>query len=487
MTDTAAGGRSATAARAGSGRPRAAAATFAAAVAVGGLVRMWQIGGRGDLVWADSKDFVASAEAPWASLALWAGPRTVAVPAVLKVVGQGSYVAVQAALAVLCWATLAAVVGGAAGGRRARWLAAGAVVAFSLTEPIVMWERSVLSESLAVSLTALVAAAVVQLCRGVTGWRVAALLAATAAWLTTRDTQTVVAAVGGAAVALGLAVDGVWWRRQRRRSAPPGEAGAPVRAGEGGGAERPGRGARRALTALALGALVLALASAWAADHGHRQAYPMRNLFEVRVLPYPDRVRWFAAHGMPDASAFLGPGARAPFREPDQAPVVFVPDDDPRLGRWLAWVGGDGARQAYLRFVATHPLYLVVEPLRAPERTFNNAHGDRGFYAPVDLRTVPVLGSFVLPTWLVLLVAVIAVGWSVGVRRWSPLLAAGIVVGVLAVPHGLAAWHSDGMETARHLVVPALQLHLGVLLMVLGAAAAASARHVPDPLRSGDG
>jgi len=37
------------------------------------------------------------------------------------------------------------------------------------------------------------------------------------------------------------------------------------------------------------------------------------------------------------------------------------------------------------------------------------------------------------------------------------------------VPHGLFAWHSDGMETARHLVVPALQLHLGVLLMAIGA------------------
>ena len=38
------------------------------------------------------------------------------------------------------------------------------------------------------------------------------------------------------------------------------------------------------------------------------------------------------------------------------------------------------------------------------------------------------------------------------------------------MPHGLTAWHSDGMETARHLVVPSMQLHLGVLLMALGTA-----------------
>ena len=36
------------------------------------------------------------------------------------------------------------------------------------------------------------------------------------------------------------------------------------------------------------------------------------------------------------------------------------------------------------------------------------------------------------------------------------------------MPHGVVAWHSDGMETARHLVVPALQFHLGVLLLLVG-------------------
>jgi len=461
-------------------RSRAALAIFAAAVVVGGLVRVWQIRGRDDLVWADSKDFLASARAPWASLALWAGPRTAAVPAVLKVVGQDDYVTVQAAVAVLCWAALAAAVGAAVGGRWARWLAAGAVVAFSVTAPVVMWERSVLSESLAISLTALVVATVVQLCRGVTAWRVAALLAATAAWLTTRDSHAVVAAVAGAAVAAGLAVDELWWRRTRLRP-PAGDAGTPP------AAERPRRGTRRALTGLALGALVLAFVSAWGADHGHRQTYPMRNVFEVRVLPYPDRVRWFAAHGMPQADVFAGPDARAPYREPGQAAVVPVGDDDPELGRWLDWVGGDGARRAYLRFAATHPLYLLAEPLRTPERAFNNAHGDRGFYTPGDQRDVPLLGSFVLPTWVVLLLAAVVAGWALGARRWSPVLAAGAVVAGLSVPHGLAAWHSDGMETARHLVVPALQLHLGVLLMVIGAVAAARARAVPEPLPSGHG
>ena len=45
---------------------------------------------------------------------------------------------------------------------------------------------------------------------------------------------------------------------------------------------------------------------------------------------------------------------------------------------------------------------------------------------------------------------------------------AGAAAVALAVPHALVSRHSDGMETARHLVVPVLQLHLGALLVVTG-------------------
>ena len=47
------------------------------------------------------------------------------------------------------------------------------------------------------------------------------------------------------------------------------------------------------------------------------------------------------------------------------------------------------------------------------------------------------------------------------------------------------AWHSDGMETARHLVVPAIQLHLGVLLMVVGLLPSAPSATPEPPLADG--
>lgn len=416
--------------------------------AAGAGVRVWQLAGRDPLIWTDTADFHASSAAPWTSLELWAGARAAGAPALLKLVGgdDGGYVLWQAVVAVVCWAVLATSVFTVTG-RRLRWPAALAVLAFSVTAPVTMWERSVLSESLALSLLALVVAASLQLaCRP--SWpRAVGLLGALALWSITRDSNAVVAAAGGTAVVLYVAVS---WVRARHGSG----AGAPRR--------------RDPLVALGVGSLVLAAAVGWAASHGDRHAFPMRNVYEVRVLPYPDRVQWFADHGMPQADQFTGPGARAPYREEGLPPVVYVADDDATLGEWLDWVESDG-RAAFARYVATHPTYLVTEPLRSPERVFNNARGDRGFYAPLDQREVPLVDDVLaLPTSVALVAAFVAGGWALGRRRWSPALAVGAVTVALAVPHGVVAWHSDGMETARHLVVPALQLHLGALLMVLG-------------------
>ena len=353
-------------------------------------------------------------------------------------------------------------------------MAVAAVLAFSLTTPVTMWERSILSESPGVATLALVVAAGLQVARGLSWRRLALLVAALVPWLAVRDTHAVVALVGGAA-ALAGAIGAALVDRRRRRS-------------EGASPPSP----RRLLPAAVLGLLAvgLGLLVLVGAAQGERQAFPTRNVYEVRILPYPDRVRWFADHGMPQAEEFLGPDARPPYREPGLPPVVYIPDTDPELGEWLAWVEGDG-RLALARFALTHPTYLLREPLRVPERSFNNARGDRSFYQPPDAPHVPLVDALLAHrTPAVLLVGGAVGGWAIGRRRATPALVAGAVTAALALPHGAVAWHSDGMETARHLVVPAMQLHLGVLLMVLGllpAAAATPERPPADGVASAHG
>src|SRR4029453_16637569 len=137
---------------------------------------------------------------------------------------------------------------------------------------------------------------------------------------------------------------------------------------------------------------------------------------------------------------------------------------------WLEWIDRDG-RSPFLLWMVTHPGYGLEEPWRNPERTFNDAAGDRSFYAPLNLRGVPLVTGLLFPPRLVGLgLGFAAAAWAVRRGRYrSPVFVMGAVTAALAAPHGLISWHSDAMEAARHLVVPVVQFHLGVLLMLVGA------------------
>jgi len=432
--------------------PGTAVVVLLVALTAGVAVRWWQLRGRDPLEWNDTADFLSSSREPWFSTELWIGKRSPVTPVILKVLGGDleTYLALQALVAALCWATLAASVWTVVGPRWGRVAAAAAIVAFSLTDPVTMWDQSALSESLAVSVLALVVAAGVQVAARPSRSTVLALLSALALWLALRDSPAVVAVAGS--VVLAAALTGRWSWARRRRPDEPGPALATP------------------LAALAAGALVLGAATLAASNHGSRHVFPMRNVLQVRVLPYPDRVAWFADHGMPQAGEFVGPGSRRPFEEPGRAPVTYVPDAARGDGmeEWFDWLESD-ARGTFARWVLTHPGYVVTEPYEAPERTFNNAGGDRQFYAFPDRRKVPLVdGLLAQRSWVVVVVGAVATGWTLGRRRYTPAFVAGAVTAALALPHALVAWHSDGMETARHLVIPALQLHLGVLLVVIG-------------------
>jgi hypothetical protein len=443
---------------------------FGVALVVGGAVRAWLLGDRQPLQWQDTFDFHDLAGTSWFGAALWAGGRAPGVPVLLKILDedQQRYLQLQAAVATIGWAALCASVATVVRGLWPRVAAVAAVLVFSLTTPVTMWERSVLSESLALTMLAVLAAAGLQLARGVTTRRAVLAGAALVPWLALRDSHLTVALAGGlvalAAVGISLLLD------VRRRQHVPAPADGQATPADGQTAFPTGAGKpwRAPLAVLGIVAIVLGLVVVIGAAQGERQARPMRNLYVVRVLPYPDRVAWFVDHGMPQAEVFAGPEARPPVEHPGRAPLLPVGQDDPELQEWLAWVRDDG-RAAFAAYVLTHPDYLVTEPFRQPERTFNNAFGDRSFYAPDDAPHLPLVDRLLArPTAEVMAAAGLAIGWMVGRRRLTPAFVTGAVVAGLAIPHGLVAWHSDGMETARHLVVPAIQFHLGVLLMLVG-------------------
>jgi hypothetical protein len=306
-----------------------------------------------------------------------------------------------------------------------------------------LWNRSVLSESLSLSILAVLVAAVIVAARRITWPRVAAVALAALAFAATRDAQVWTVAL------LGVVVTVVALVRARRHR---------LRAGGD------GRSSRR-IGVLALSLLVAAGVTGSVVVHTGRSQQNLEDVLYVRVFPFPARVSWFAAHGMPEARWIdeVASGTTPP--SPGAAKVVgseqLVGPRFATLARWMETRG----ENAYLLWLVTHPLYVITEPLARPERAFNFAGGHLTFYAATNRADSPM--TVVLwPGWwwmlpmIVLAASAAAVTGTWRERGWQ----ATMMLGGLGIFTILVAWHGDGEEVARHTVEGLAEVRVCVLI-----------------------
>jgi hypothetical protein len=401
--------------------------------------RLWQGLTGVPLVWQDSAGYQQSS--------LWAGVRPPVVPVFWGLTGTPrSYVVTQTLISIVAWCFLAWTVAMLARPGWARVVAGSIVLTFASTMPLVIWDRSVLSESLSLSALALVFATAIRATQRVTWPRVAALVAASAALALVRD-SLIWMVVG---LALATAIYAIIHR-----------AGREV----------------LALAFLLLAVSGFAIAGQAAAN---RNIDVIAHVLFVRIFPYPDRVHWFADHGMPNEAEVLA-FAHATKAHRGEAKVVWVAPNDATVQPLVRWLRGD-ATAVYLEWLALHPGYVLTEPLREPERAFNNA-GHLAFYAAADRTDLPIVNTVFDPgAWVVFAVAVIAVivGVIRGARRerWWRIV---VLLGGLGVIEILGAWHGDGMETTRHGVVGNVSVRLAVLVLVVAGSLAPRSRSATQP------
>jgi hypothetical protein len=231
--------------------------------------------------------------------------------------------------------------------------------------------------------------------------------------------------------------------------------------------------------------LVVGILPEWGAVASHRTTQDAADVFSVRVLPFPDRVAWFAAHGMPQQHQIDALAAAAP-AQAGVAKVVAFRRDDPAFKPLEHWIVDHGAT-VYLLWLATHPWYVATEPLQRPERSYNFGRGDLTVYAatvnrmesPLTSVLWPPLLEFLLMSALAIYLATLTEVWTE--RPWR-IVAVLALVGVLAM---LVAWHGDGQEVTRHTVEGAAEARLGVwILVLLGLIGLADRQR--KPLRQGD-
>ena len=392
------------------------------------------------LLWNDSKAYAAAAANPLWSTALWAGRRPPLTPLPIKLFGSsGGLLVAHAVIAAVAWGILAWTVGRMAAPGWRRVLAVWVVLAFASTLPVTLWNRSVLSESLALSTLALLFAALIWVARRPTWPRIAAAIAAGLCYAADRDAQ--VWTVLFLAIAVGAwALARLGWSR-------------PV---------------SRRVWALTAGLLVAGILAGWGTVSSHRTTQDVADVFYVRVFPFPDRVAWFAAHGMPQRVEIDELAAAAPVRAGDARVVAFAPQD-PAFRPLERWIVAGGGQRTYLVWLVTHPWFVVAEPVRRPERSYNFAHGNLTFYAAsvnrMDSPLTPVLWP---PPVVLAIMSALAVGLAVSSGLWRERAwRAVVVLTLLGLASILVSWHGDGQEVTRHTVEGAVGLRLGVWILLL--------------------
>lgn len=375
----------------------------------------------------ETLDFTGGSRRPWVT------------PLLYHLVGDDpTRVFAQALLGAVCWSLLAAEVALNVTHTWTRRIAVLAIALLGTSSAVTNWDTTILSESLALSTTALAAAAYLRFGRVRTLGAALGAVGATFLWVFTRQNHLVL--LGFVVVTVVAALGVARWRTKRW--------------------DRP-------VAALAGGlVLVAALASASYGQNTEIREFNLAMVIGARVVTDPGRLAWFEDHGMPLPAAAV-PGQLI-FPEP------LLEDDEFR-----AWVQEDGNR-TYARFLLTHPWYALTEPLddfiADKESWLDEPRGDDVMLATDDpygstRQLVPeqlerlVFDPGNSGTIVVAIVAVLALtafrwrrnGWD---QQWLvPLAMIGLQWPALTV-----VWHASTAELGRLALVSALLLRIGLIV-----------------------
>ncbi|HEY2333314.1 MAG TPA: hypothetical protein VGH94_15460, partial [Acidimicrobiales bacterium] len=388
-----------------------------AAMAATVVLRVVAVVGRHVYFYVDSidyetLDFTGRARRPWVTpLLFWLVRDAHARVLFQAVIGAGA------------WVVLAAEVGACIQDRTVRRLAVLGILALSLTTSITNWDTTMLSESLALSSTALLIAAFLRFSRKPSAGAVAFVAVASVLWVFTRQTSLLIdwLVVASAAVALIVTV-------VRRRTVP--RTGA-------------------VLVGVLFVVAVMATISYGRNDEVRR--FNLAMVVGARVVTDAEALHWFRGHGMPLPDTVIPGFPVAP--EPLLADPAFA-----------SWVDRDGL-STYVQFLVEHPWATLTAPLEDLV-THRTSYADPPTHDETMLSTADAYGSSrpVIPepletllfdpggtgTVLAGLVAVLVLtglswqreGWD---RRWLvPLLAV-----VLQWPALTIVWHTSTAELGR--------------------------------------
>jgi hypothetical protein len=403
-----------------------------------GGVRLWMFwparAGVGSPYWWDAGEYLRVSHLSLLSTQFYTEHKPFGYPLVLKVFGQsqGAVVWMQLAVSIASWLFVAAVAARCTRSRLASYGIAASVLAFSCTWPIALWDATLLTESLSISLFAILIGLGYLCIAKPTAPIMVSLLAAALFFSSLRDANGAIAAV----VVLLVAVASLRPRRVRT------------------------------LAYLVAGAAACVLLVTVTTSPSRWEVL-IADQIDKRVMLDPAALAYFRAHGMPahrDLSAVLFENTRTPTVSFDAAASLRR---DPRLAYFLPWFLQHGR--------ATYTSYLIDNPaasIGVPTRRFPLILSDAalGTYRPSGFRTAPnALEHLFYPSSgndMILLElglgALAALGFSrrIFTREW--ILPLGLMLS--ALPLAILVWDGEPSEVPRHALLIGISSRLAFWL-----------------------
>jgi len=395
-------------------------------------IRAWSFSNvEGPVTWWDTNSYLEVASHPIWEIDFWLGPRPPTVPLIFQMWGGDlEWVArFNVLLSAACWIYLAVSVAAALRTPGLRLVGFICVLLFSASSEILLWDSLMLSESVSLSLFALVSALWLRLLQHWNWTNAVLVIIASVVWVGARDTNALLLLP-----IISLLVLRALWRRSWTHE-----------------------------LALIICFLAIFGMSNKSSHQGKRWVLPLMNVIGIRILPNPDRVEFFADHGMPVNPALMSRSGKNSFEND------WMILRDPNLAPFRSWFHDEGKR-TYLAFLLTHPTVLAVEPLRKLDDLLLSPM--LFFYVRKNFIATPYgYGRHLLyprgwHTLVLAAVALLMVLWCLRAGTNTLAVFAGLSI-LLVYPHAVIVWHGDSMEVARHSMSNAVQLRLGIWLAIL--------------------
>ena len=405
---------------------------FTTSVAVVGLyaaVRVWELGASSPRLLPDTIEYQRIADLPL-SLAFFSELKPWAVPLLYKLLPGTAAVSVPVAqllISIAAWLVLAFAFGRCFTEGRLRLLATALVLAFSCSPLVAQWDGVLLSESLSLSLLALVLACAIELARAPRLAAVAALLVTGVLWAATRDANVYAFLLLAPALVYPL------WRRRRTLA-----------------------------VTLAVGTAAILTLSAWSASSPRRWELLLIDNVDQRVLADPSARDYFRGRGMPFQSDLRRRlyASRRPLSRFDR---------DPELRSFRGWLRRSG-RSTYADYLVSHPRTTLEQPLGRVGLLLSPVGLD--FYRPPRFRSLlprpldrllfPRSGRTTLLLLALATVGALGLGCASRTKALVPLAGAASVI-----PLAVLIWDSEPREVPRHELVPTVLTRLSLLALCL--------------------